>query len=55
MFRMIEAQPITADAPSDEAAEHLKVLRRMREMGMERLEAFSERVQKGELSKLSPS
>jgi len=42
---MIEAQPITADAPSDEAAEHLKVLKRMREMGMERLEALSERVQ----------
>jgi hypothetical protein len=44
---MIEAQPITADDPpvTDRAAEHLKVLTRLREIGMERLEALAERVQ----------
>jgi hypothetical protein len=44
---MLEAQPIAADAPPvpDLAAEPLRVLQRMREMALERLEALSERAQ----------
>ena len=40
---MIEAQPILPDTAP--AAEHLKVLQRLREISMERMEAFAERVQ----------